>query len=412
MFPKIFSTILILTAIPAAVAGEFTVTGEAAKGVPEEITETARQLVKIFRSPWRNSRTGLTVAFSPAVPERSAEVQIRGGMPTLMLNGSSDLRRDVGWRRKVYGTILVAAASGQLRPGENAALPPWLTPALDRLLEARKFEERLLVGNRRSLVLGALLENGRLPSAKAVRALDPEHLDPAAAAWARELSRALFLSGRTGKRKIASPGYLRQCGAPGGKDPDSYWLAVTEKQEREFRLAARQLAWHTLAPRPARWTRKSFSELRKLKLPVLDEEGKPTNEFEEFDVLELPRRLKGRPDAQLRCAEFRRAFAEFCSGDSRPMQQLLSGFAELVGQAADPPFRLEAKMRNQLELIDAQLARQQKIDAWITDEDRRRAPARRACRTRLEYIAEFNAASSLLPEAARRWIDEREADFR
>lgn len=412
VFPKIFSTILVLAAIPAAAAGELTVTGEAEKGVPEAIAETARQLVKFFRSPWRNSRTGLTIAFSPAVPEYSAEVQIRDGRPTLMLNGSSDLRRNVEWRRKVYGTILIAAASGKLRSGENPALPPWLTPALDRMLEARKYEERLLVGNRRSPALGALLENDRLPPAKAVRAIDPARLDPAALAWVRELSRALFYSGRSGRKKIASPEYLRKCGEPDGRDPDSHWLAVEGKQEREFRLAARQLAWHALAPRPARWTRKKFAELRKLQLPILDAEGKPTSDFEECDVLELAERLKGRPDAELRSLEFRRLFAEFCPGDSRPSQLLISGFAELVGQAADPPFRLEAKMRRQIELIHAQLDRQEKIDAWVTAEDRRRAPARRACRTQLECIEAFNAASSLLPASARRWIDEREADFR
>ena len=410
MYLKIFSTILLLTALLNANAGNFVTTGEAAPGVPERLTETAHLLTRIFRAPWRHSRTGLTVAFSPAVPEYSAEVELRSGMPFLMLNGSPDLRRNIVWRRKVYSAILLAASGARLRPGENAALPPWMTPALDLILEARKHEERLLIGNRRSPVLRALLENDRLPPFEAVRAIDPAHLDPAAAAWARELARALFVSGG---RKLASPEYLRRCGEAAGKrDPDIWWLAAPEKQELDFRRAARLLAWHTLAPRPARWTRKKFAELRKLRLPVLDEAGNPTDKFEEFDVLEVAERLRGRPDAMLRCAEFRRRFAEFCPGDSRPAQQAISGFAELVAQAADPPFRYEARMRKQLELIDEVLARQEKVDAFMTVEERRRAPARLAFRVRLEYIEEFNAASSLLSGSARKWIDEREAEFR
>ena len=195
MRTKIFSTILLLTAALGANAENFVTTGEAAPGVPENLTETAHLLTRIFRAPWRHSRTGLTVAFSPAVPEYSAEVELRSGMPFLMLNGSPDLQRNVVWRRKLYSTILLAAAGARLRHGENAALPPWMTPALDMILEARKYEEQLLIGNRRSPVLRALLENDRLPAFDAVRSIDPENFDPAAMAWARELGRALFVSG-------------------------------------------------------------------------------------------------------------------------------------------------------------------------------------------------------------------------
>lgn len=410
MSPKIFSTILALAPLLSAAAGEFVVTGEASAGVPKRITDTAHLLTRIFRSPWRNSHTGLAVAFSPAVPEDSAEVQIRGGAPTLMLNGSADLRRSVGWRRKVYGTILLAAANGKLRTGENVCLPAWMTPALDELLEARQHEERLLIGNRRSPVLGALLENDRLPAAAAVRAIDPARLDPAALAWARELARALFASGG---KKLASPAYLRKCGEAAGKsDPDLWWLDKPEKQERKFRTAARQLAWHALAPRPARWTRKKLGEIRKLRLPVLDDEGKPTGKFEDLDVLELADRLRGRPDAQQQCAVFLRTFAEFSVGDSHPAHLALAALAELVGQAADPPFRWQAKVRRQLELIETILARQEKLDAYMKAEEHRYSPAHLAFRTQLEYIEAFNSASCLFSESARRWVDEREAEFR
>ena len=408
MDAKIFSTILALTVLMRAAAGSFTTDGESAPGVPERLTETAHRLTKIFHVPWRNSRTGLAVVFSPAVPEYSAELQFRSGTPFLMLNGSRDLRRNVVWRRKLYGTILLAAAGGDLRTGENDVLPRWLTPALDRILEARQYEEQLLVGNRRSPVLGALLENDRLPAAAAVRAIEPERLDPAAEAWARELARAFFLAGG---RKIASGPYLRCCGAAGGGDPDLLWISAPEKLEADFKLAARRAAWHNLAPRPARWTRRKFAELRKLKLPVLDENGNPTDKFEEFDVLALAERLRGRPDARRRCAEIHILFAEFCPGDSRPAQQALAGFAELVAQAAEPPFRYESRLRQQLKLIDTVLARQEKLDDYMKNMDRQYAPVRREYRVRLEYVEVFNAGASSLSAAARRWVDEREAEF-
>ena len=257
---KIFSTILLLTALSAANAGNFVTTGEAAPEVQQRLTETAHLLTRIFRSPWRHSRSDLTVTFSPAVPEYSAEVQFKSGEPFLMLNGSPDLRRNVVWRRKLYSAILLAAADARLRPGENAALPPWLIPALDMILEARRYEERLLVGNRRSPVLRALLEQGKLPPPETVRRADPADFDPAARFWAEELGRALFFA--AGK-KFASPGGLRECFAAEsrGADPDKCWLPREPgKLERDFRTAARVLAWHELAPRPARWSLRRFAD--------------------------------------------------------------------------------------------------------------------------------------------------------
>jgi len=411
VYPKIFSTILLLAALPSVFAGEFATTGEASPGVPEKLEETTHRLVRAFRSPWRNSRTGLTVAFSPAVPEESAEVQYRNGRPTLVLNGSSDLRRSFRWRRKFYGAVLLAAAGAHLRSGESSALPAWLVSALDMFLEARAFEERLLIGNRRSPVLRALQENGRMPAAATVLRTDPENFDPAAAAWARELSRAMFFAGG---RRLASPGYLRNCGIAAEKktDPDLWWIGTQERLEKDFGRTARRIAWHELAPRPARWTRKKLAELRRVKLPVLDERGNPTANFEEFDVSELAQHLRDRPDAHERCVEIHRRFFDFCPGDSRAARMALSELAELVAQAEKPPFRHEARMRRQLEKIDGILTRQEKLDRYMKAEDARRAPARRAFRVRLEYIEYFNAASALSSGEARRWIDGVEAEFR
>ena len=129
-------------------------------------------------------------------------------------------------------------------------------------------------------------------------------------------------------------------------------------------------------------------------------------------MLELPERLKGRPDARARCTEFHRRFLDFVPGDSRRSQEALAGFAKLVGESIDPPFRHAARMRRQLEEISRVLERKEKLDRYLDEEDRRRAPARRGCRVRLECIEELNASSSLLSEAARRWVDGREAEFR
>ena len=55
--------------------------------------------------------------------------------------------------------VLLCAAGAPFRAGETRALPPWTVAALDRMLAARRNEERLLIGNHRSPVLAALLEN-------------------------------------------------------------------------------------------------------------------------------------------------------------------------------------------------------------------------------------------------------------
>lgn len=413
MKTKIFSTFWALSLLLTLAGGEITTTGEAPAGVPEAVLDTAQRIAKLFRIPWRKSPSRLTVAFSPAVPEHSAELEYRSGRYYLMLNGAAGSERDFARTRKVYSAILAGAVGAKFRRGETRALPPWAVAAAERILAARRNEERLLVGNRRSPVLRALLERGKLPDPETVRRVDPAAFDPAARFWAEELSRALFFA--AGK-KFYSPAYLRECFAAErrGADPDRCWLpGVSGKLERDFRTAARVLAWHELAPRPARWTLRRFAELRKLRMPELDADGKAVpDRFVEFDVLEIADRLKGRPDAAARCAEFRHRFFEFGAGDSRPAQAAITELAELMAMAADPPFRYGARLRRTIGEIESVLKRQESLDAWLDEADRRHAPARRAFRRRLECIAWLNARGSLLGTAERKWADECEAEFR
>lgn len=413
MYPKIFATISLLSAAVALTGGEILTTGEAPEAVQTALTDRAARIARIFRVPLRRARRDLVVAFSPAVPESSAELQFRDGKYVLMLNGMSDLDADFARKRKIYSAVLLCAAGAPFRAGETRALPPWTVAALDRMLAARRNEERLLIGNHRSPVLAALLEKGKLPVVAAVRGVDPADPDPAVRFWAEETARALFLA--AGK-KLASAEYLRHCAEAerSGADPDKHWLPNDPgRRERNFRTAARILAWHDYAPRPARWTIRKFSELRKLRIPVLDEKGRPVpDKFEEFDVLETAEKLRGRPDAKARSAEFQHRFFEFAAGDARPTRVAFTELADLMGQAADPPFRYEARLRAQLEKIERLLKRQELLDRYLAAEDFRYAPARRAFRRRLASIERANASSSLLSAAARKWVDAVEAEFR
>ncbi len=413
MKTKIFSTFWALSLLLTLAGGEITTTGEAPAGVPEALLDTAQRLAKLFRIPWRKSPSQLTVAFSPAVPEHSAELEYSSGRYYLMLNGAPGLERDFLRTRKLYSALLAGAVGAKFRRGETRALPPWAVAATERILAARRSEERLLIGNRRSPVLRALLEQGKLPPPETVRRADPADFDPAARFWAEELGRALFFA--AGK-KFASPGGLRECFAAEsrGADPDKCWLPREPgKLERDFRTAARVLAWHELAPRPARWSLRRFAELRKLRMPELDADGRAVpDRFVEFDVLELGDRMKGRPDAAARCAEFRHRFFEFSAGDSHPVQAAITELADLAAAAADPPFRYGARLRRAVGEIENLLKRREVLDAWLDEADRRHAPARRAFRRRLECIAWLNARDSLLGAAERKWVDECEKEFR
>ena len=410
---KIFSTFWALAALLTCPGGEITTAGEAPPRVPEEFLETAQRIVKLFRITWRRSPSHLTVAFSPAVPERSAELELRKGRYILMLNGSPGLERDFDRTRKVYGALLLAAAGAEPPRGDTRALPPWVAAALERILAARRAEERLLVGNRRSPVLRALMARGKLPEPAAVLRVDPGNFDPAARFWAEEACRALFYAG--GKR-LASSAYLLNCAKAErqGADPDRFWLPEAPgKLERNFRTAARVLAWHELAPRPARWALRRFAELRKLRMPELDDKGEPIpDRFVEFDVLEVADRLKDRPDAAERSAEFRRRFFEFAAGDSHSGYQAITGLAELVALAADPPFRYGARLRRQVAEIEEILKRREAVDDCLAAADLRYAAVRRAFRRRLECIEWLNARSPLLGGAERAWVDKCEAEFR
>ena len=413
VFPKIFTTILLLPAFLAAAGGEILTTGEAPDEVQRELADKATRIAKIFRVPYRRARHDFVIAFSPAVPESSAELQFRGGKYILMLNDSPERNADFARNRKIYSALLLAAAGAPFRTGETHALPPWAVAALDRMLAARQREERLLAGYFRSPVLSALLEKDLLPAVAAVHGANPADFDPATRFWMEESARALFLAGG---KKLASAEYLLRCAGaePSGADPDLYWLpADPKRRERDFRLAARIVAWHELAPRPAWWTIRKFAELRKLKMPVLDEKGAPVPEkFVEFDVSEVAERLRGRPDAKARSTEFHNRFLELSFGDSRPARMAISELADLMSYADDPPFRYNARLRDQLEKIDTVLKRQEALDRYLAEADFRYAPARRAFRHRLTGIEWANARSSLLSRSAREWADEAEAGFR
>ena len=414
---KIFTTISLLIAAAAVPAAPPELLGESDPGVQSALYDDAMVLSSLFRSPWRNSRTALTLAFSPAVPERSAELQQRSGRWYLMLNGSPGRwNDDFGLRRRIYSALLLAASDAPLTPGESRALPPWVVAALGRQLEARRGEERLLRGNYRAPVLRALMERGKIPEAETVRNTDPERFPKAAQAWAGELSRALFLAG---DRKLASPKYLRRCGELARLnlsplDADRMWNNKDAADaQRAFAAAVRRLAWHDLAPRPARWALRRLDELRRLELPLLDETGKPVPEKSEIcDVLELADKLAERPDAAELAALFRRRFFDFCAGDSRRVKAAGFLLADLVGHAHNPPLWYRSRLERALERLYAELRRRERLDACLDREEFRHAPVRRTFRRRLETVEEFNAGSSLLPAESRKWFDVVENGFR
>ena len=410
---KIFAIIL-LSAAAALGAAEPEFAGEAAPGVAEALGAEARELAGFFRASWNASPVKLTVMFSPAVPEDAAEVQRSGAGYVLMLNGSQLIgSRSFALRRKVRSVLLVAAAGIAPPSGESAALPPWLAAALDHWLKARHGEERLLVGNVRFPVLKALAEAETAPDFAAVRRVDPADLDPAARAWFEEFSRGVLISGG---RKVASVEYLRFCAARSGPHPpvaeDDVAFVAPRGGKRDLSRAFEKLAWHNLSPRPARYTLKKFAELRKVKLPELDADGKPVaGKFEECDLTEIGEKLSGRPDAVELAGELRRRIFNFAAGDSRRVRNAIIALAEAAGAAADPPFRYRAKLERAIETVIAELKRREKTDAYAAEADLRRAPVRRAFGTRLRSIDFYNRNASLLSAEGREWLDRREGLF-
>lgn len=414
---KIFATIFYLAILPALAGAPPTMSGEADPEVTEKLGNEAAALASLFRSPWRNARSALGIVFSPAVPELSAEVVPTPDGRVLMLNGSPGRwDSDFGLRRKVYSALLMAAAGVPAARGECRALPPWVVAAATRRLAAQHGEERLLGGNFRAPVLRALLESGKLPPARIVQAADPEQFTPATLAWTEELAAALFLAG--GKR-LASAEYLRRCGENAAKKrpsvaADLVWMPRTPEQlEARFADFARRMAWHELDPRPARWALKRLEELRRIKLPELDESGKPVpDKFIECDVLELSERLKGRPDAAAQASAAHQRFFEFCTGDSRRVKTAGALFTDLVGYADKPPLWYSSKLKRALDRLYAELRRREKLGRFLDEADLRYAPVRRCCRNRLKSMEYLDRCSLLIPTDRREWFSDRVGEDR
>ena len=310
---KIFAIIFLLPLVNALAGAEPEFSGEADPATIDALRTEARMLASIFRTPWSRSGVKLAVVFSPAVPANSAEVQKSDDGFVLMLCGSrGDGRYDFAFRRKLFSVLLAAAAGVPPTVGEDAMLPPWLIAALEHRLLSIKHEERLLAGNRRGQVLRALAEAGRCPAAATVLGADPRNFDPGALAWMEELSRALLA---LGGRQVTSAEYIKTCAehAAAADQPVAAPFPGGDGGELQNRFAAalRNFAWHTLSPRPARWAMKTFAELRKVKLPVLDETGKPAaGKFEECDLVEIGEKLRDRPDAAQIAGELKKRIQE------------------------------------------------------------------------------------------------------
>lgn len=291
-------------------------------------------------------------------------------------------------------------------------MPPWVVAAATRRLAVRKVEERLIGGNHRAPVLRALLEKDELPKVEVVVSADPERLTPAAEAWEEELADALYMA--AGKR-LASPDYLKFCAENACRrrpaaETDRFWMRdkLQEPQER-FAESARRLAWHELNPRPARRTIALLAVKRRVSMPLLDENGEPVpDKFLECDITELAEKLRGRPDAERIASGAKYAIRELGSGDSRRVKKACAQLAELVGYAVDPPFRYASRLRAALETLEAELARREKLGKWLDEADLRRAPVRRHFRNRLRSAEFLRRGESLLPEAAREYLDRRE----
>ena len=411
---KIFAIIFLLPLAHLLAGAEPEFSGEADPVAVEALRGEARALAALFRTPWRRSGVRLAVVFSPAVPANSAEVQPGGDGFVLMLCGNpADGRYDFAFRNKLFSTLLLAAAGIPPATGENAVLPPWLVAALEHRLRMVKFAERLFTGNRRAPVLRALAEAGRIPKVQAVLGADPRGFDPGARAWMEELSRVLLV---LGGRKVASAEYLKTCAehaaAGGGATGVPFPGEDGRELESRFAETLRRFGWHMLAPRPARWALKTFAELRRMKLPVLDEAGKPVpDKFEEFDLVEIGEKLEGRPDAEPIAGGLKKRLGDFAAGDSRRVNGAIFALAELAGAAARPPFRYRAKLEQAVARVVAELERREKIDAYMREAEFSRAPVRRAFGCRIECIGFFAAGGSLLSAEGKAWLDRREQEF-
>ena len=409
---KIFSIIFLLPLACALSGAEPEFTGEADPAAAEALRAEARMLASIFRTPWSRTGVKLTAVFSPAVPATSAEVQKSGGGYVLMLCGTpGGGEYDFMFRRRVFSALLAAVAGAAPTTGKDAALlPAWLVAALEHRLRAGKYEERLLTNNRRAPVLRALAEAEKIPAAAKVLGADPRGFDPGARAWMEELARALFF---LGGRKVASREFLNLCAAA---RPASVKIPFPGEDDKAFQdkfaAALRRFAWHTLSPRPARWAVKKFAEVRSVKLPVLDEAGKPVpGKFEECDLTEIGDKLKDRPDAALLAGTLKRQIFTFAAGDSRQVRTAVIALAELAGAADRPPFRYRAKLEQAVAKVLAEMHRRERIDAYMTEAEFRCAPVRRAFRRRLESTDFYDRGDSLLTAEAREWLDRREREF-
>ena len=408
---KIFAIILLPALVTLLAGAEPEFTGEADAVTVEALRTEARMLATLFRAPWSRSAVKLVLAFSPAVPVEAAEVQKSDDGYVLMLCGTPG--RGFAFRSRFLSILLLAASGVPPTTGGGAVLPPWLAAALENRLRAGMHTERLLVGNRRLPVLRALAEAGRIPAATTVLGADPRNFDPGARIWMEELSRVLLA---LGGRKVASAEYIRTCAAHaarGGKPVDVPFPTGDGRDLQEkFAVALRRLSWHMLAPRPARWALRTFAEVRKVKLPVLDEAGKPVpDKFEECDLAELADKLKDRPDAIQIAGTTKKRLQDFAAGDSRRVNAAVFALAELAGMAVRPPFRYRANLEQAIGKVLSELERREKIDAYMGEAEFARAPVRRAFGNRLECIEFYDDGDSLLSAERRAWLDRREREF-
>lgn len=317
-------------------------------------------------------------------------------------------------RQRLF-TIFAAAAAGTPPPGEEIRLPDWIIAAISSQIESQLGSERIMHNNRRFPLTRVMTETGSLPDLSALITVDTGDFVPAESAAFGEMARILLESAVDLKSipdRFVYRLLFKDAGAAGREMLATMKEQVENRGYPDFRRFLRQrlrhYAWNDFNPRPAAAMLADFTAFTSFALPKLDNEGKPTGDFEEYPLNELPRRLEGRPDLAVQRLSIAKAFLKLADGGDREIRAAAAGIAaaaDQLGSGEQAAANFAAARRNYHRLLE----RRRNIENALLDAERHCVPPLTFYHSRLDSLRP--AGDALLSREAAEWFEAVEKNY-
>ena len=364
----------ILCSLPLCRAREISLQGYS-PALMSRISDTDRMLTSLFRlKRFRSDAIALEIS-GKYIPKPLLE--IANGKMRLALPLDKPVFDDGKNFQALLSALFLSAGTRTLFSGAEEALPRWLCAGIANKLSANSSTERYLHGLHHLPAVSALYSSGRFPDLFRLPELSAE-LPPELREWYGEFARVLLETADDQKllREYASTLFKTQKYSKQSQDLLEKLSGPLTAKDQEGRLKAlEKILWNTYKPEPASRKLEQLPRMLKWQLPVLDEEGVPTEKMQACSLLELPTLLERRPDAAEQRKKAALRVSSFSTGCTYREADLFSRFAILVYNTPRNAEERQAQLQKAFDRLQMLLHSREQIEKFLAETEQKHCSA-------------------------------------